>query len=261
MDMMCLARDRTAGAVAALVDALGTDDFETEALQFLNCTSGVEHYTVYRLRGSQPEFMGGASVRGPHAVRARKAEQHARDRAYHDLIAARSAASDAAGPVMMHNELQELEDRALRLAFNRFHIVDRVMLCGRRMDDVYAISLLRSAETGQFGGAELKRLAEVAETFIAACAKHAAIHWDRAKAIKGFESVEFIEGKLRRTDWGLSNRELQVAARILYGISAVGVALDLGLGEETIATYRKRLYQRLRIGSRHELLQKYLALV
>ena len=38
-------------------------------------------------------------------------------------------------------------------------------------------------------------------------------------------------------------------------------ALDLEVGEETVATYRKRAYQRLGIGSRHELFQLYLALL
>jgi DNA-binding CsgD family transcriptional regulator len=65
---------------------------------------------------------------------------------------------------------------------------------------------------------------------------------------------------LREADWGLSVRELQVSARILFGISALGISIDLGLGEDTIATYRKRLYARLSIGSRHELMQKYLSL-
>jgi hypothetical protein len=45
----------------------------------------------------------------------------------------------------------------------------------------------------------------------------------------------------------------------LYGMSSVGIALDLSVSEETVKTYRKRAYQRLNIGSECELLTWYLA--
>jgi len=48
-------------------------------------------------------------------------------------------------------------------------------------------------------------------------------------------------------------------SRILYGLSSIGISLDLGAGEESAKTYRKRAYQRLRIGSERELLHWYLA--
>ena len=47
---------------------------------------------------------------------------------------------------------------------------------------------------------------------------------------------------------------------MLYGLSTVGIALDLEIGEESVKTYRKRAYQRLRIGTERELLTWYLAL-
>ena len=134
------------------------------------------------------------------------------------------------------------------------------MLCGWADNDLFAITLMRSADAGIFGADETATLQSCAELLIAACAKHASIHWDRPRGVKIFASVEVIEATLRGADWGLSVRELQVSARILFGISALGISIDLGLGEDTIATYRKRLYARLSIGSRHELMQKYLSL-
>lgn len=261
MEMTSPASVLSPASLASVIDALGTDSFEVETLRYLNQTSGAEHYTVYRMRGRKPEFLGGASVRGAHAVRSRRSQAAAGERSYNDLFAAHRAASAAAGPVVVHEDVHDLDDRALRLAFERFQIVDRVMLCGRRLDDVYAISLLRSQDTGQFQERQIGNLSADAEALIAACAKHAVIHWDRARAAQGFDSVEQIEARLRSSDWKLSERELQVSARILFGISAIGIALDLGLGEETIATYRKRLYARMAIGSRHELFQKYLTLL
>lgn len=58
---------------------------------------------------------------------------------------------------------------------------------------------------------------------------------------------------------GLPAREAQVCARILFGLSSAGIALDLSVGEGTIKTYRKRAYERLEMGSERELLIWYLS--
>jgi DNA-binding CsgD family transcriptional regulator len=250
-----------ASTIAAVIQALGTERFEFETLRFLNSTSGVEHYTVYRVRGDKPEFISGASIRGPHAVGADRDGPRSRQRSYSDLRAASRALKRADGAVLVHDDLEDLDDVALRRALAHFRIVDRVVVCGRSYEDIYAVSLLRSVETGPFDDLELDRLNEAAEVLIAAIARHAAIHGDKPTAAAAFGSIEAIEAKLRHAQWRLTERELQVAARILYGVLTVGISLDLGLGEETIATYRKRLYHRLRIGSRHELFQKYLTLL
>lgn len=51
----------------------------------------------------------------------------------------------------------------------------------------------------------------------------------------------------------LSPRELQVCALIASGYSVTAIALELGIGEETVVTFRKRGYRKLRISSRGEL--------
>lgn len=56
----------------------------------------------------------------------------------------------------------------------------------------------------------------------------------------------------------LPTREVQVCARILFGLSSAGIAIDLDVCETTIKTYRKRAYQRLLIGSERELITWYL---
>jgi DNA-binding CsgD family transcriptional regulator len=56
----------------------------------------------------------------------------------------------------------------------------------------------------------------------------------------------------------MPKRELEVCARIIFGISTVGIAIDLGVCESTVKTYRKRAYQRLSIGSERELITWYL---
>ncbi len=57
----------------------------------------------------------------------------------------------------------------------------------------------------------------------------------------------------------LPNRELEVCSRILHGLSSTAIAIDLNLCDSTVKTYRKRVYQRLSIGSERELLTWYLS--
>jgi DNA-binding CsgD family transcriptional regulator len=245
--------------MVALIGALGTDQFEDETLLVLGAVAGVEHYSIYRVRGGTPEFLGGASVRGQHPVRLTGSNQRY-SRTYAELLRADDVTQAGNPAILLHDNIDSPEDPGLTDALRHYKIVDRIMLCGRAEDDLFAITLMRSDEAGAFSPGEIAQLEHSADLLIAACAKHASIHWDRPRGVKIFASVEVIEATLREAKWGLSVRELQVSARILFGISALGISIDLGLGEDTIATYRKRLYARLSIGSRHELMQKYLSL-
>jgi DNA-binding CsgD family transcriptional regulator len=243
--------------MVSLIGALGTDAFEDEMLELQRSIAGVEHYSIYRVSGEVPEFLGGASVRGKHPARLTGADKRYR-RTYAELTRAIEETHENAR--LVHDPIDSDDDPGLVAALRHYHIVDRVMLCGRVGDVLYAVTVLRSEEAGVFEKDALMRLESSSNLIIAICAKHASLHWDRPRGVKIFESVEIIEGTIRDATWGLSVRELQVAARILFGISALGISIDLGLGEDTIATYRKRLYARLSIGSRHELMQKYLSL-
>lgn len=261
MATMVMQQERRPGSLAPVVDALGTDSFESETLRVLHELAGAEHYSVYRIRNGNAEFLGGASIRGRHAIATVPKDHRWPPRSYAELHQANEVVRSSAHAVVLHDEMEDIADPALHSALEYFQIVDRVMVCGRSVDDLYALALLRSRESGQFEDDALTDLAASADTLIAACAKHASLHWDRGRTLANFKSVEVIERNLRDGNWGLSERELQVSARILFGISAYGIALDLGLGEETIATYRKRLYARLKIAGRHELLQRYLSLI
>jgi DNA-binding CsgD family transcriptional regulator len=255
--MMDLNTSPTPAQLIAMIDALGTDAFEEELLRVLNSNAGVEHYSVYRVRGGTPEFLGGASLRGQHPARLTAANQKYQ-RTYAELT--RALEEQASGARLVQTPLESADDPGLTGALRHYHIVDRVVIYGRAEDDLFAVTMMRSDKAGVFGVNELAGLASSADLIIAICGKHASIHWDRPRGVKIFASVDVIEATLRAAKWGLSVRELQVSARILFGISALGIGIDLGLGEDTIATYRKRLYARLSIGSRHELMQKYLAL-
>ena len=158
---------------------------------------------------------------------------------------------------------------AAKLAIELAHDLDRAH--GRNIERLVNSSL--------FGGAEQRRLFEALQarfarqqerstgttaTDEASAAVEGAVKSDspgqRANGLNTFGTIATIEARLRGANLGLTERELQVIARILFGISALGIATEFTLAEETIATYRKRAYERLHVGSRYELIQLYLGL-
>ena len=66
-------------------------------------------------------------------------------------------------------------------------------------------------------------------------------------------SLEALKHRVESIERGLSERELEVCARALYGQSIEGTALELGIGRTSVATYRRRAYVKLGISCHNEL--------
>ena len=67
-----------------------------------------------------------------------------------------------------------------------------------------------------------------------------------------------LRARLLRTQADLTDRELDVCARLLQGMTQEGIAADLGLGLPTVKTYRNRAFARLGIHFRNELFARVL---
>ena len=66
-------------------------------------------------------------------------------------------------------------------------------------------------------------------------------------------SLPALRERLLRAHAGLTERELDVCARLLQGMTQEGIACDLGLSLPTVKTYRNRAFSRLGIHFRNEL--------
>ena len=54
--------------------------------------------------------------------------------------------------------------------------------------------------------------------------------------------------------FGLSRREVEVAALSLDGLTVAGIADQLGLGRDTVRTYSKRIYDKVGVRDRYSFL-------
>ena len=250
--------------VRALVDALeatGTERFGATLLRLLQETCDADHCAVFRLGSDAPSEL----VTGSHDG---SATAHSRVSTY---LQRRTWAMDppmvyaqtrlpAHQTLLMRVDLGALHDEDLREAVWP-RIRDRVVIAGRSGRSAYSVSILREGR-GRFTPGGIGRIAASAPVLISVLAKHADLSGvvsQRSAPSDAFRSLADTQACLAALS-PLARREAEVSARILHGFSSRRIALDLGVGTETVKTFRKLAYRRLGIGSERELLGWYLGL-
>jgi DNA-binding CsgD family transcriptional regulator len=119
---------------------------------------------------------------------------------------------------------------------------------------------LQSGAGTPFTPDEVRRLLIEAKLLLSLVTKQFDIVAQQEQMASAISSLDQIDRYIANAPEQLSPREAQVCARILYGQTTTGIALDLGIGTESVMTYRKRAYRRLEIASHRELLCWYLSL-
>ena len=147
------------------------------------------------------------------------------------------------------NEIYERERLAGRLTF----------LYTPQPGEAYSINLYRREPLGAFRSGEVERLLATAPLL-------RQVHRQVLARSQSTGTLPVpIDGPIPEAErvfagmqCGLSPRELQVCARIACGITADGIAADLGIAPSTVVTLRKRAYAKLAgagiIGSRWRLM-------
>lgn len=137
------------------------------------------------------------------------------------------------------------------LWYNAMDIKDRLSLITLSESGLHCCNLYRMTEP--FSDEEFAEYRAHAEVICALAAKHTKL----TGMITGLQSrrsqIVDLEERLGHLPQGLTQREIQVCARILLGMTTDGIALDLDIKPHTVVTYRKRAYLRLQISSQNEL--------
>lgn len=231
-----------------IVEAIGSETFAAQLLSCFDSLIGADHCSAYQLRDFELTEVASASLQGAGAMQRSDLTSYEVKRQL-----SMSGAAIRVDVSWVHDaEAARQDDRA---APRR----QRVMICARRQDAAFCLRVVRSAHRPEMTKEEIESLRQVAGLLVSVVAKHVDLTLRRPNLTPALCSLPEIEKcVISATD--LSRREGEVCARILYGLSSCGIALDLGIGKESVMTYRKRAYQRLGIGSQRELLMWYLAL-
>ncbi|WP_174929258.1 helix-turn-helix transcriptional regulator [Burkholderia lata] len=150
--------------------------------------------------------------------------------------------------------------RLRQTLYGQLNIRDRVLMCSRIDGNPLVLSVTRSEQYGPFETRHVDALAERAATMLSIVARHCDLAMRARRLPDLLTDLAGIERQIALAGERLTARESEVCARYLYGLPTSGIAADLGIGTETVVTYRKRLYERLAIGSHRELLLWYLDL-
>lgn len=256
-----------ASQLAPLISKIGDDDFGKELMDFFAKTCGAEHCGVYRFkRDLRPTVIATASVDGTDIARRMTQiylDRHLWQKDPALLEADRLSLYEEAEPRFMRMNIEELPDSDLRdMVYMPYRprIGEKIFLCGGMSDSAVGVSIL--CPKGQDVSARNEALswATMASSVFAILSRHIIISSRRRDVSVALTDFDEIEACISHSETGLPKREVQVCARIVYGLSTLGISLDLGIGEETVMTYRKRIYSRLNISCQRELLIWYLSL-
>lgn len=242
-----------------LIDAIGEPDFSSKFTRYLYDTCGAEHCAILRISAEQVNDVAAVSIDGSNIARRQTARYVGEQLWRRDPAVDDARRSHSMLPVLIRFDPRQLQDRLLRdEIYGIVDIRERVLLCGRRADAVYGVSLLRSHKAGAFSEREVANLRRMGASLLSLSAKHCRQIYILDHQKSALSSIAIIEQRLQRGGLSLSPREQQVVARILFGMTTDGIALDLGIKKESVITYRKRSYIRLNIATRHELMRTYL---
>jgi DNA-binding CsgD family transcriptional regulator len=243
---------------AHLVDCIGEDRFGPSFANFLHSLCGADHFAAFRMGRDELREVAACCVQPENTARDR-VESYVRQGLWKSDPAMTEAQRCVEGPTptIIHVDFSDRNYIDLRLRVYP-HIRDRILLCGRAEGGAFGLSVLRSDPHAPFANEAIERLGRTAGLLVSMLAKHADVCQSRPNVANALTTLAEIENCIVATS-DLPRREAEVCARILYGLSSVGIAIDLKVSEETVKTYRKRAYQRLAIGSERELLTWYLA--
>jgi DNA-binding NarL/FixJ family response regulator len=242
-----------------IVEAIGSERFAPQLLAYLHQTCGADHCAVFQLGNDSLSQLFVGSFDGSNDAR-QQASRYVGQQYWRKDPAMCEAQSrvNLKEPVVIRVDIGDLADTDLRDTIYP-HIRERLVVAGRRREAAYGLSILRSDIHGAFSDGEVRRVGSIADLLVSLLAKHADLVLHRPNVALALTSLSEIESCIVAMTQ-LPRREVEVCARVLYGLSTVGIALDLTVGEESVKTYRKRAYQRLAIGSERELLTWYLTM-
>lgn len=252
---------RTTTGLPRLINELGSPRFAGGLFDFFNQTSVVEHCGVYVLNSLKIQKYAGMSHDG--SGKSRQFVDLYIDNGYWQADPTMQLIDDEARAhdfFLIGVDMNSVGGTNLREdLFLSQRMQHRLMVCLKLDEGVGVLDLVRSTNYGPFAHDCLDAYSSTTDVLLPLILKH-------FKVLSGhphigndiLKDLSSIGERLAAKEAHLPQRERQVAARILYGQSTLGISIDLGIAEETVATYRKRLYSRLQISSQQELCRWFL---
>lgn len=183
---------------------------------------------------------------------------------------------------LCHVTATEVEGEHRARVYEAHGVAERVSVVEHESDgSVFAVNFYRHQHQRAFSDRQIGAFESVAPVLLALTRKHivlshplsppAAAAWHDGSGVSpalpatdpmlaplAADGLPVLRMRLVRLQAALTDRELDVCARLLQGMTHEGIASDLGLSVPTVKTYRNRAFARLGIHFRNELFARVL---
>jgi DNA-binding CsgD family transcriptional regulator len=235
--------------MAGMIASLGRPEFEKGLLDQLQPLVPAASFSVYRTgRRCQPRLFLSGSRGVPDTTRdcwrAYLSGPHLNDR----TLAARD--EQPTGLTLCHLVAEEAPPLHRRKVYEAHGVAERISVVEGDSEGLFAVNLYRHRGQHAFSDGQLADFEQLAPVLLSLVRKHMSLSGANVDA---HQALAHRRTLLSRLDERLTDRELDVCARLLLGMSQDGIAQDLGLSLPTVKTYRNRAFQRLGIHFRSQL--------
>jgi DNA-binding CsgD family transcriptional regulator len=139
--------------------------------------------------------------------------------------------------------------------YTNLRIKERFTILQRHGSDVYRLNFYSGGGFGRFAECELNRMACSGDLLMSLLIKNDARQAEKSESW----TPEALIQRLRTVAPGIPAREAEVCTAIMLGMTSEAIGLKLGISVNTVLTYRKRAYGRLRISCQNELMRLVLS--
>jgi DNA-binding CsgD family transcriptional regulator len=257
------------GAVASIVPRLGGAGFAAGLLQDLSQVLPAASWSVYRTgRHCKPTLFMSAALGVPDTTQdcwwAYLSGPYREDRTWGPALDTTHVQPRTR---LCHVTAQEVEGEHRARVYEAHGMVERVSVVEHEADgSVFAVNFYRHQHQRAFRDGQIAAFEAVATVLLALTRKHIDLAQPQRQAPEiGMpptgqyqHSLPLLRERLQRLQADLTERELDVCARVLQGMTHEGIAADLGLSLPTVKTYRNRAFARMGIHFRNELFARVL---
>ena len=238
-----------------LIEALGRPDFPRRLFQVARKITDCHSVTSFAFGAACSPRLIFAENLGDVPISRHIADSYIAD--YWRFDPANRAAPDVAhkGPCrsMMIGADEIPHARYRQHCYAAIKVVNRLTIMRRAGDSIIRLNFYRGRGNRTFDRG-MEAIAAAGDMLIALIARHDA--W--AAKIDGGEDFEYL-ARLRYLCPSMPKRQLEVCALIVRGFFSEAIALKLGISLNTVLTFRRRAYARLRISSQNELMRLVLS--
>lgn len=237
---MMFARD-----VAPLIEKVGIEAFSPYLFQLAHETLGCMHMSAFAVGGGESRTLVLAENIGSSRIARQLGHRYINQYWGMDPM---NAAGSVDGSVLRLCEMnaRDIVDSDYRYqCYTSVDLATRLSVCDTRPDGTIRINFYREQS---FSDQEKDTIVGSLGLLIPLLRRHA-LSYDAPETALDFEE------RLRKVAPELTAREREVCSLIALGVTSEGIGLELGISLNTVLTYRKRAYTRLKIVSQNQLLR------